>query len=385
MIDGHEGPRPRGGNPPPSIKAAGDRVRSDESLDGDPEHPLTARKSTLPLVRVLVSLTVVVVIFVGVLPRIADFSQVWATLVDLTWLEAFTLSLAAGWNLVTYWILVMVTLPGLSFSQAAVVTQTSTAVANILPGGQAFGLGVAYSMYASWGFRRSTIASSLVVSGVADLFAKLSMPVIALVALALGGHTNAALVTAAVIGAVFLGAGVSLFALALKSERSAQLVGEGLGAVASWFLRLVGRGPTMAWADGAARWRAETVNLLSGRWWKVIGAAFLSHASLFLVLLIALRHVGVPAEEVSWAEALGAFAIARLLTALPITPGGLGVIELGLTGALVVAGGQEVPVVAAVLIFRALTYLVQIPFGALTYLLWQHKRSWRVAETRVPE
>ena len=331
------------------------------------------------------SLTVVLVIFVGVLPRIADFSQVWATLVDMTWLEGLTLSLAALWNLVTYWILVMITLPGLTFPQAAVVTQTSTAVANTLPGGQAFGLGVAYSMYTSWGFRRTTIASSLVVSGVADLFAKLSMPVIALVALALGGHTNAALVTAAVIGAVILGAGVALFALALKSERSAQLVGEGLSAVASSFLRLIGRRPVMAWGEGAARWRAETVNLLHGRWGKVIGAAFMSHASLFLVLLMSLRHVGVSAGEVSWAEALGAFAIARLLTAIPITPGGLGVIELGLTGALVVAGGPEVPVVAAVLIFRALTYLVQIPFGALTYLLWQHKRSWRSDQTEGTE
>lgn len=339
----------------------------------------------MPLVRVLVSLTVVVVIFVGVLPRIADFSQVWATLVDMTWLEGFTLILAAVWNLVTYGILVMATLPGLSLSQAVVVTQASTAVANTLPGGQAFGLGVAYSMYTSWGFRRTTIASSLVVSGVADLFAKLSMPVIALVVLAVGGHTNAALVTAAVVGAAILGAGVSLFALALKSERSAQLVGEGLGAMASFFLRLIGRRPVMAWADRTARWRAETVNLLHGHWWKVIGAAFLSHASLFLVLLISLRHVGVSTEEVSWAEALGAFAIARLLTALPITPGGLGVIELGLTGALVVAGGPEVPVVAAVLIFRALTYLVQIPVGAFTYLLWQHKRSWWSAQAEGTE
>jgi hypothetical protein len=82
-----------------------------------------------------------------------------------------------------------------------------------------------------------------------------------------------------------------------------------------------------------------------------------STAALFLVLLIALRHVGVSGGEVAWAEALGAFAIARLLTALPITPGGLGFIELGLTADLVVAGGPEVPVVAAVLVFRALTYL----------------------------
>ena len=103
----------------------------------------------------------------------------------------------------------------------------------------------------------------------------------------------------------------------------------------------------------------------------------MSHASLFLVLLVALRHVGVSEAEVSVGGALGAFAVARLLTALPITPGGLGIIELGLTAALVVAGGPKVPVVAAVLVFRALTYLLQIPFGAVTYLLWQHRRSWR--------
>jgi uncharacterized protein (TIRG00374 family) len=80
---------------------------------------------------------------------------------------------------------------------------------------------------------------------------------------------------------------------------------------------------------------------------------------------------------VSSAEAFGAFAIARLLTAVPITPGGLGFIELGLTAGLVVAGGSEVPVVAAVVVFRALTYLVQIPFGAITYLYWRHSRTWR--------
>lgn len=334
-------------------------------------------KSRIPVLRIVLSLAVVVVIFVGVLPRIADFSKVWGTLRDMTWLEGFTLTLAAIWNLITYWILVMTTLPGLSFGQAIVVTETSTAVANTLPGGQAFGLGIAYSMFSSWGFRRSTIASSLVVSGIADLFAKLSLPVIALVILGFSTGTSGGLVTAAVVGVGLLCAGIALLVLVLRSERSARLVGERFGSIASFLSRLVGRAPVREWGDGTVRWRAETVDLLHGRWWKVVGAALLSHASLFLVLLVALRHVGISGDEVSGAEALGAFAVARLLTALPITPGGLGIIELGLTAALVVAGGPEVPVVAAVLVFRALTYLLQIPFGAVTYLLWQHRRSWR--------
>jgi uncharacterized membrane protein YbhN (UPF0104 family) len=46
---------------------------------------------------------------------------------------------------------------------------------------------------------------------------------------------------------------------------------------------------------------------------------------LFLVLLLALRHVGVSQRQVGWIEALAGFALVRLLSAFPITPGGLGV------------------------------------------------------------
>ena len=63
-----------------------------------------------------------------------------------------------------------------------------------------------------------------------------------------------------------------------------------------------------------------------------------SHLSLFFVLLHALRHMDVTSQQVGWAEALGAFTLIRLVTALPVTPGGLGLVELGLTAALVLAG-----------------------------------------------
>ncbi|HZA20643.1 MAG TPA: hypothetical protein VE889_07315, partial [Actinomycetota bacterium] len=190
----------------------------------------TARRRWTSALRIALSVTVVVVIFFVVMPRIADFSEVQATLVKMTWLEAVTLTLAAAWNLVTYWILMMTTLPGLGFTQAMVVTETSTALANILPGGQALGLGLSYSMFSSWGFRRPTIAASIVVSGIADLFVKLSAPVIALVILAIGGEANATLVAASVVGAALLGAAIAFLAVALKSARSAHSVGEGLGS-----------------------------------------------------------------------------------------------------------------------------------------------------------
>ena len=67
------------------------------------------------------------------------------------------------------------------------------------------------------------------------------------------------------------------------------------------------------------------------------------------------------------------FAFSRLLSAVPVTPGGVGVIDLGYIGGLAAAAPRRraAAVVGAVLVFRALTYGVQIPLGAFTYLIWQ--------------
>jgi putative heme transporter len=328
------------------------------------------------LLRWALSLAIVIVVFVVVLPRMADMSAVWETLVDMTWLEVLTLILAAAWNLVTYWLLLMAALPGLSLTRAMIVTEASTAVASILPGGgQAVGMGIAYRMYASWGFRRPAIALALVVSGVGDLFAKLGMPILALFFLTYYGDADTTLKVASLIGVALLIGAVVAFLSLLRSEASARKVGRGLGTFVSFAGRALGRPAVTGWDDALARFRVETVELLRARWPAVLGSSLLSHLSLYFVLLLSLRHIGVSENEVGWAEVLGAFAFVRLLSALQITPGGLGIVELGLSASLVLAGGDEAKVVAAVLVYRALTYLVQIPFGALTYLYWQHTQG----------
>src|SRR5690606_8142318 len=104
-----------------------------------------------------------------------------------------------------------------------------------------------------------------------------------------------------------------------------------------------------------------------------------SHTSLYVVLLVALRHVGVSQDEVGWVEVLAAFAFVRLLSAIPITPGGVGVVELGLVAAI--GSGLDAAtknqVAAAVLLFRALTWCVPIPLGVLAWLFWRSNESWR--------
>lgn len=345
-----------------------------------------ARRPTLKRVLQAVFSTVVVVgIFVGVLPRIAGYGEVWEAITAMTWIEILGLAIVTLWNLVTYWFVLVAVLPGLSYPKAAVANQASTAIANTLPGGGALGVGVSYAMYSSWGFTPAAIALSVLVSGVFNNFVKLGMPVVALAILAVAGDANAALVTAAAAGVAVLIGAIVLYGLMLYRERLARAIGTGIGRVVSWFRALLRRPPVESWGDSAARFRRQTIGLLRDRWLRITVASVVSHASLFIVLLVTLRNVGVSADEVSWPKALAAFAFVRLISALPITPGGLGVVELGYTAALAVgvSSGTEAGIVAAVLVFRALTYFVPIPLGALAYVYWRRSRSVVVSTQNV--
>jgi uncharacterized protein (TIRG00374 family) len=94
--------------------------------------------------------------------------------------------------------------------------------------------------------------------------------------------------------------------------------------------------------------------------------------TVFLVLLASLRALAVPADEVSAVEAFAAWSLIRLVASVPITPGGVGVIELGLTTALVAFGGSNAGVVAAVLVYRFATVVPTLVLGFIA--AWTARR-----------
>ncbi|MFL5799009.1 MAG: YbhN family protein [Actinomycetota bacterium] len=347
--------------------------------------PMTRRKKIIRAIQILVSLGIVAGIFVGILPKIADYSAVWKTITSLTPLELGSLLLVTVLNILTYWPQMVASMPGLTFWQAGVNNQSSTTIANTMPLGGALATGVSYTMYRSWGFRNSEIVLSALITGVWNTFIKLALPVIALAALIATGQTTASLLIPTIIGIGVLGAAVVLFGMILHSRALARRVGSRLGKVVS-FVRKLLRKPPVDWSDAAVRFRHQTIELIAKRWAALSASTVVSHVCLYLVLLLALRHVGVADHEISWAQVLGVFAFVRLISALPLTPGGVGLVELGYIGALYTAGKNrtnvpldvfKVQITAAVLLFRALTYGAQIPLGALTYVFWRAKKSWR--------
>jgi uncharacterized membrane protein YbhN (UPF0104 family) len=255
-------------------------------------------------------------------------------------------------------------------------------VSNTLPAGGAIGVGVSIAMLTSWGFKIGSIGRSAVVSGIWNNFVKLGMPVLALALLALeGGITPARLAAAAVGIAVLVGAVVA-FGLLLRSDRLARAMGRGVGRVVDRVRGLLRKDPIGGWGDRASDFRTDTVGLLRHRWLRLTVATLVSHISLYLVLLVALRHVGVSQEELSWIAVLAAFAFVRLISALPLTPGGVGVVELGYAAVLTIGLDDitSAQVVAAILLFRGVTYLLPIPLGLISYVFWRTNKSWKMTE-----
>ena len=135
--------------------------------------------------------------------------------------------------------------------------------------------------------------------------------------------------------------------------------------MAPWFdfyrwLRLIRRAPVVWAGESLVAFRRQAIGLLRRRWWALTLGTLAGQLSVFLVLVACLRTLGVSSHQVTLTEAFASWTLVRLLGSLPITPGGIGIVELGLTGALVGFGGPNDAVVAAVLLYRVLTPLPEV-------------------------
>jgi uncharacterized membrane protein YbhN (UPF0104 family) len=344
-----------------------------------------AATRTKQVLQFAVSVALVAFIIWFVFRQFASVSDVWNVVRTLSTGETALLAVAAIWNLFTYWFVVVVATPGLTVPQAAVLTQSTTAVSNAVPAGGAVAIGLTYTMLGSWGFSGSRTTLMVVVTGIWNNFVKLGMPIFALAILALQGQPSTGRVLGALVGLGALVVAIGVFALVLWREEFAARAGIAAGRAASALLRLVRRPPVSGWDLAVTKWRGRVIGLVRYRWLALTLTTLVSHVSLYLVLLLALRACGVTNQQVGWAEVLAVFAFARLVTAIPITPGGVGVVELALIAGLTQAGGEDAAVVAAVLLFRLLTYVLPIVVGAGTYVYWRRNRSWRDSAPPLPD
>jgi putative heme transporter len=111
-------------------------------------------------------------------------------------------------------------------------------------------------------------------------------------------------------------------------------------------------------------------------WLAALGMAMANWMLDVACLVVAFLAVGA---NVPWRALLLAYGAAQLAANLPITPGGLGVVEGSLTIALVAYGGGRDSTVAAVLLYRLISFWALLPIGWIAWALvsWQLRRDLR--------
>jgi uncharacterized membrane protein YbhN (UPF0104 family) len=325
------------------------------------------------------SLSVTIIMFLFVVPAVSGshYSAIWS--------QISTLSIAKLAMLFGIWALGMLAysgvlvncLPGLRRPQAVTVTLAGSAVSNVVPFGGAVGVGATYAIDMSWGFSPPTVTLAILVSGVWNVFVKLALPVIAIVLLLTSGSDTGRLVIPAIIGVVALVTAIAALALIMRSEVLATAVGRIGQRLMTPVGRRMHRFAELDIERSVLDFRHHSIGLLRGHWLGITTWVAMFTIIQYLLLLACVRSIGLDTHELGWIEVFAAFAFARLLEAIPITPSGVGFVETGAAATLIAFGGNAEAATAAVFLFRGFTYLLEIPTGAVAWGVWASMRRWR--------
>ena len=316
-----------------------------------------------------IGIGVVVLVFAFLFPRLADYGEVWDVIRDIPTHWILLVVVAALLNHGSYPFMMTALIPGLRYGRALAVRLASTSAANTIPGGGAIGVGITYVMLSEWKVPGERIASMVALTGVWNNILKLTLPIIALAVTVLQGGATGDLIQATLIGTAAVVVMVGAILLLLGSPLRA--------AIEGFFDRLIIRFRKNPDEGVVGRFFDSVKETSWDGWHRIALATIATNVTLFYALLVSLRAAGVRPGEVHWTEALAAFAIIRLVSTIPITPGGVGVTELGLTGML--GAGLADPAVAkiaaGVLLFRFVTFILPTPTGGIVALVWWRKRS----------
>jgi len=240
------------------------------------------------------------------------------------------------------------------------INMWALAISHTLPGGQVPGTAASYRLLTEANVPGSTAATGLATQGIGSaVVLNVIFWLALLISIPLQGY-NPAYGFAAILGVLFLAIFAGVIFFLTRGEKHAAV-----------FLKKV--------ADRLPFVRAETVTSLvqkvadrmkilftssdlllkAGGW--AAGNWLLDCASLWVFLLAFGAHVDP-------IDTLVAYGLANILAVIPITPSGLGVVEITLIAILKTFGVPGDVAAAGVLTWRLVNFWLPIPFGGASYL-----------------
>lgn len=338
------------------------------SLHATDEFEPTRKFGWKEVLQSIVGLTIATLLLIFGLPRVADSS--WSEILDqLGQVGLATALLLVALKLIglyCYTFTLTGSLPGLSHPRALIVNASGSMISNIMPAGGAVAVAITYLQCRSWGFLRRNISTSLVVTGVWNIMARLALPVIAIVFIIIGPmDTPAPVILGSTVAVIALLVVLAFFLAMIYSDTASHTIGHSLGWLAKPFSKRLRKGANLdsLIQDQRSRWG----NVASANGWKMTFGLGGMLGIFFLLYFFACQTMGV---DLPVSHIFAAYAIRQLLTVVAITPGGLGITEAGTAAVLIAFGADPTSAAAAALLYAVVTHLLDVPLGALAMLIW---------------
>jgi uncharacterized protein (TIRG00374 family) len=295
----------------------------------------------------------------GAFDRLDDFNPLWYVAM---------VGLQVG-SYACMWAVQMISMRTPQIRPVVTSQLASNAFGRVVPGGVAAAGAMQYAMLTRAGVPPGQAAAGMTASSALVFGILLSLPVLALPAILFGAPVDPGLGRAAVIGGVVFLALVAAGAAAILWDWPLVLVGRAGQAVRNRIRRR--HAPLTGLPERLLRERNSVTEVVGRRWWEALLLAAGRWALDYLTLLAALTAVHADPRP---STVLLAFCAAQFLGTLPLTPGGLGFVEAGLTGTLALAGVPAGAAVVATLAYRLVSFWLPIPAGGVAAIL--HRRHY---------
>jgi uncharacterized protein (TIRG00374 family) len=314
-------------------------------------------------VRVFFLLAIAFIVEYLVLPQLAGARKALHLVSHVNLLLVLlAVALEAG-SLISYAQLTRTALPrgsGLGLKTALEIDLTTLALSHIVPGGSAAGAGTGYHLLTDQGIQGTDAGFALATQGLGSaVMLNVILWLGLIVSIPLRGY-NPLYATAAALGVVLIGAFSGGVLLLMKGEERAA---RAFRAVARRlpFLNedrmdalvhhLAGRLKALA---------ADRELLIRATVWAALN--WLLDMACLWVFLLAFGHT------VSIVGLVVSYGLANVVASIPVTPGGLGVMEAVLTSSLVAFGVPHGFAILGVIGYRLVNFWLPIPVGGLSYL-----------------
>jgi uncharacterized protein (TIRG00374 family) len=329
---------------------AGEVARGERELEARERKGQSWRRTAFWLALSAVSLYLVA-------PSVIEAFGSWRQIerVSPAWLAV--MAALEGAALACLWLVQWASLHGARWQPVIASQLAGNALAKVAPGGGAMGSALQYRMLVAAGLSPPAVVAGLTASNLLVFSIVLALPVFAIPAILRGGVQHD-LLNAALVGLVVFVIVFAVGALLLTSDRALLWVGRAVQAVRNRLRRRAE--PVRTLPERLLAERDRILATLGPRWKRALAAALGRWGFDFACLLAVLKALNALPRP---ALVLLAFCAAQVLAQIPLTPGGLGFVEAGLSATLTLAGVPAGTAVLATFVYRLFAYWLQLPLG----------------------